>query len=260
MRRCWSFSNLAQMKKMNNTDKLIIEKLKELIDKNGPDYLTDEPHYIYNELAETDQKNTVIAGAILMLLACGIWDGAKLIKDKDELSKMIQKDCCFNKKMSDRLADIIQTLYSKDNNAEWKNKKGEGLKQFLAHEQVFRWEGFAVWDAGNCTMDCYYDADVKLKPVKEAGSNKELQKKLRKNPFLSASEIYKFYEKKLDEYLNREFEEYCTCDDYYEPVVEDFELEAYVDDWCKKNGFKIISCEGDGRDEGYEPKFTKGWY
>ena len=248
------------VKKMNDKDELIAEKIKELIDKNGPDYLTDKPHSVYKELVERDQNNAVIAGAILMLLASGGWNTAKLIKDKDELSKRIQKDCYFNKKMSDRLADIIRILYSKDNNEEWKNKKGEGLAQFLEQEHAFRWEGFAAWDAGNCTMDCYYDADIKLKPVKEAGTNKELQKRLKKNPFLSADEIYKFYEKELDEYLNREFEEYCTCDDYYEPVVEDFEIDSYVEDWCKKNGFKLISCEGDGRDEGYEPKFTRGWY
>lgn len=234
--------------KKNDADEPIVEKLKELIDKNGPDYLTDKPNSAYKELAETDQKNTVIAGEVLMLLASGILDGVKIVKDKDDLSREIQKDCCFNKGLS----DIIRTLYSKDNNAEWENKNRKGLEQFLAQEHAFRLEGFVVWDAGSCTMDCYYDADIGLNPVKEAESNKGLQKRLKKNPFLSADEIYKFYEKELDEYLNRKFEEYSTCDDYYEHVVEDFELESYVEDWCKKNGFKLISCEDDGRDGGFD--------
>ena len=26
------------------------------------------------------------------------------------------------------------------------------------------------------------------------------------------------------------------------------------------NGFEFVSCEGDGNDDGYEPKFRKGWY
>ena len=245
---------------MNDTDKLIIGKLKELIDKNGLDYLTDKPHSVYKELAEKDQNNAIIAGAILMLLASGIWNGAKLIKDKDELSKKLQKDCCFNKKMSDRLAYIIQTLYSKDNKAEWKNRKGEGLEQFLAQEHTFRWEGFSVWDAGNGTVDCFYDADVILKPTKEVKNNKELQKRLKKNPFILLEAIYNFFDEELCDYLNREFEEYCTCDDYYQPVVEDFELEYRVNEWCKKYGFEIVSCEGGGRDGGYDPKYTRGWY
>ena len=39
---------------------------------------------------------------------------------------------------------------------------------------------------------------------------------------MTKESIREFYEKKLKEYLDSEFEEYCTCDDYYEPVVEDY--------------------------------------
>ena len=84
--------------------------------------------------------------------------------------------------------------------------------------------------------------------------------KLKKNPFISSDAIYKLFDEELGDYLNREFEDYCTCDDYYQPVVEDFELEYHVRGWCKKNGFELLSYEGNGRDEGYEPKFTRGWY
>ena len=53
---------------------------------------------------------------------------------------------------------------------------------------------------------------------------------------------------------------YCTCDGYYEPVVEDFELTYDVEHRCKENGFEVVSCEGDnGSDGGYEPKFRRGW-
>ncbi|MBR1643362.1 MAG: recombinase family protein [Butyrivibrio sp.] len=36
-------------------------------------------------------------------------------------------------------------------------------------------------------------------------------------------------------------------------------LEYDVKAWAKKNGFNVISCNGDGRDDGYEPKFRRGW-
>ena len=52
---------------------------------------------------------------------------------------------------------------------------------------------------------------------------------------------------------------YCTCDDYYQPVVEDFEIEYYLKEWCKKNGFKIISCKGEGDDSGFEPNSVRRW-
>ena len=105
----------------------------------------------------------------------------------------------------------------------------------------------------------YYDADIVLNPVKKAGETDGLKSMIKKNPFVTAEAIHKFYEKELCKYLNPEFEVYCTCVDYYQPVVEDFELVYYVKEWVKKNGFNVISCNGDGRDEGYEPKFRRGW-
>ena len=84
-----------------------------------------------------------------------------------------------------------------------------------------------------------------------------MQKLLKQNPFMTKESIYKFYEKKLIECLDSEFEEYCTCDGYYEPVVEDFGLTYDVEHWCKENGFEVVSCEGDGSDGRYEPKFQQ---
>lgn len=161
--------------------------------------------------------------------------------------------------MSDKLTDVIHTLYSEDNKAEWKNKRDEGLVQFLKSNHTFKWEGFSVQEVGNSYVDCFYNAEIELYPTKMAIQNKDLQKLLKKNPFMTKESIYAFYEKKLKKYLDPEFEEYCTCDDYYEPVVEDFELTYDVEHWCKENGFEVISYEGDGSDGGYEPKFRRSW-
>lgn len=62
----------------------------------------------------------------------------------------------------------------------------------------------------------------------------------------------------MKECFDYEFEDYITCDDYYEPVVEDFETEYYVTSWCKKNGFRMLSFEGNGHDDGYEPALRSG--
>ena len=40
--------------------------------------------------------------------------------------------------MSDCLADIIVTLYSVDNQSEWKNKKNSRLREFLEQDHSFR--------------------------------------------------------------------------------------------------------------------------
>ena len=63
----------------------------------------------------------------------------------------------------------------------------------------------------------------------------------------------------LEDYLDGEFEDYCTEDDYYQPVCEDFDIDYYVSQWCKEYGFDLVSRNGGG-DGGYEPKYRKGWY
>lgn len=238
----------------------IIARLKEIIDRNGPDYLADKPYEVYKELkrngnGETDKK---IAGAILYFLVNGLLEEAREKSDQASLSKTIQSRCCLNKKMADMLAAIFLSLYSQDHKEEWKEKELEGLTQFLQEEFECTWEGFAVWDAGNGTVDCHYEAEIVLLPKALAAKDDKLVQMFKKNPFMKQEDIEKYFEKKLFEHLDNEFQYYCTCDDYYQPVVEDFELRYYVEEWCKKNGFEIEVCEGNGEDSGYEPKFRRG--
>lgn len=83
---------------------------------------------------------------------------------------------------------------------------------------------------------------------------------LSSNPFTTKEEIYELFAKRLQKYLDKDFKEYCTCDDYYQPVVEDYgsNLESNLEYWGKSKGFEFVSCDGDGSDDGYEPKFRRG--
>lgn len=173
----------------------------------------------------------------------------------EALSRRIQDECCFNKKMADRLATIFLTLYSKDNEDYWKAKELDGWKQFLEMNICFDWTGFSVWQEGNGSVDCHFDAVINLKPAESIKADEKLTGALKDNPFITKETIIEYYTKELRKYLDNEFEEYCTCDDYYQPVVEDFEVDDRVKYWCSKNGFEIVSCEGDGYDDGYEPSF-----
>ena len=107
-----------------------------------------------------------------------------------------------------------------------------------------------------------YHPKIILKPTKEISKDKELVQKLTKNPFLTKKKICDLFEKRLRNFLDDEFEDYCTAEDYYQPVVEDFgdNLEYDLKKWCEQTGFEIVSCDGDGDDEGYEPKIKRGWY
>lgn len=72
---------------------------------------------------------------------------------------------------------------------------------------------------------------------------------------MSLEEIQAFYQKKLINYLDDELDRYVCSDDYYEPVIEDFDVDYYIEEWCKKYGFKLLNSEGEGHDSDYESDF-----
>lgn len=111
-------------------------------------------------------------------------------------------------------------------------------------------------------MDCHYEAEIVLLPTQMIAADKELAGLLKKNPFLTKETIRELFAKRLGKYLDNQFEGYCTADDYYQPVVEDFGINMNYDlpGWCSENGFEFVSCDGNGGDDGYEPKFRRGWY
>lgn len=239
----------------------IAARLKEMIGENGPDYLRNKPYEAYEKLLETKTADRKTAGAILCFLVNGMLDDTPSGDDPELYSRSIRKKCGFNKKVADQLAAIAFSLYSTDNKAQWKEMDRKGLSEFLREDFICTWKGYAVWDAGNGTVDCHYKAEIILGPTEEAAhKNEEFIELLNKNPFISKPEISKFFERELRKYLDYEFKYYCECDDYYQPVVEDFEIEYNIKEWCDKNGFIFINCEGDGDDDGYEPKFRHGWY
>ena len=140
---------------MTNSVERIANRLKEIIDKNGPNYLMDEPYEMYMLLVESKTADRRTAGAILQLLVSDLLQKVFSESDYETLSRSIQKECSLNKKMADRLAAILLSLYSGKNKERWKTRDLEGLNQFLSEEFSFTWKGFAVWDAGNGTVDCH---------------------------------------------------------------------------------------------------------
>lgn len=239
-----------------------VDCLKSIADKKSPSYLTEEPYEVYKELVSKKAADRKTAAAILYLLAHEVMEHIDPCCNPEQISASIKSECGLNKRMSDRLALILTSLYSGANRKEWKDKNLEGLRQFLNEELNYTWKGFAVWDAGNGTVDCHYEAEIILSPTDAVQADKELSRRLDKNPFISKEEIGNLFTKRIKEYLDNEFEEYCTEDDYYQPVVEDYgsNLEYDLSKWCKENGFELVSCEGDGYDGGYEPKYRREWY
>lgn len=246
---------------MQENTKKIAASLKELIDKNGPSYLFDKPYDVYLELTKEEKENQKIAASLLHLFALTKKEDLTKKIGEDDFTKFIQTECSLNKKMADLLREILLSLYSKDNQSEWKKNEQSGYNEFLNEDFIIHWNGFATWNPGEGTRDCKYEAEITLTPTKEIKKNKNLSIMLKKNPFLTKKEIHDFFEETLIATLDEDFEEYCTSDDYYEPCVEDYDLKYTIEEWCKKNGFiykseECINCElGD-----YEPRYRRGWY
>ena len=238
----------------------VISSLKGMIDRNGPHHLTNEPYQVYEELKESGITDGKTAGAILLFLVNGMMDELNRDIDFDSLCKEIQKKCCFNKKMAEKLSTIFLSLYSIANKEEWKNRKLEGLSQFLKMNFSCIWDGLSIWQTEGGSVDCHYEAEMILRPIDPDCIGKKLSDLLNKNPFMTREAITDFYENDIRNWLDEEFERYCSCEDYYQPVVEDFEFDYYLAEWCRKNGFEIVSYEGDGHDDGYEPSFTRHYY
>ena len=161
----------------------IVDALKEVIDQNSQKHLTDEPYRVYAELIESGSADRKTAAALLHFLVSGMLDTADLSCEVEQLSGAIRRECSLNKKMADRLAIILNTLYSQDNKREWRCKDLKGLSQFMKEEFLYKWKGFAVWDEGNGTVDCHYEARIRLKPTETISEDKELVALLARNPF-----------------------------------------------------------------------------
>ena len=281
---------------MNN--ELIVNKLKELINSNGPDCLASAPYEVYKALIEAQTRSdgsSVTAGnsaadkktaamLLYVLITCpqGSYDAAS-----------IQSACSLNKKAAESIADIFSSLYSAENMAAWENNSFVGLHDFLAGELKISWTGEATWYPDGVEpsqhrsyshygyrksygeileevcVSCSYEAEIVLKPnslfstleedIKQNKKNnrkdngtkgslllEELQEILRKNPYTTKEEINEFFTNTLCAHLDCEFEDFCTGDEYYPPVAEDFGTEYYVKKWAQENGFDVIKCEGEG--------------
>lgn len=237
-----------------------ITKLKEIVDRKSLNYLTVAPYKVYEELIESDTADRKTAGAILCFLVSGMLDRAGEDYSFEKFSKEIQKTCCFNKRMADVLTTIFISLCSMQNREKWKKMNLQGMKRFREEKFSFKWKGFSVWHYSTGSVSCHYETDIMLIPTETIVVDSELAEFLRRNPFMTKEEISSHYSEVVVEYLNREFEEYCTCDDYYQPVVEDFPVDSHLEMWCKENGFELVGCSGVGYDDGYEPKIMRGCY
>ena len=233
----------------------LVQYLKNLIDENGHDYLHEKPYEVFQQLKKNLIVDEKTSGIILLALVNEIDKKALLEDDLKRLSTIIQNKCEFKKKAADTVAEIFLELYSQENKANWKTNNLSGWDEFIKSQFWVTWEGASMWGSHGVHKDYGYELEIELKPLDNIKQDEELSKLIDKNPFMSLEEIQDIKKKKLINYLDDELDRYVCSDDYYEPVIEDFDVDYYIEEWCKKYGFKLLNSEGEGQDSDYESDF-----
>lgn len=121
--------------------------------------------------------------------------------------------------------------------------------------------GGSTWYSGGVHIDCWYSGAVEIEVSDKEKVKKETAGLLKKNPFISAEKIFEHYKKVLKSVLDEELEDYVTCEEYYPPVMEDYDgnFEYGMEEFCKKYGFDLVSCECDGDMSDFEPNGRGYW-
>ncbi len=237
---------------MNELEKeKIVNYLKDLILNKGLNYLSDNSTEVFNKV-ETESN---LKSALFVCLFNGVCKKAleENITSKD-LSSYIESNCMLNKEASSYFADIFIEVFSKENRKEYDSKKEMGFNEFCNKKHNMTWDGFARWNNDGIYVDCSFKATFGFMVVDKEKVRKENKKELKENPYLSSKYFYDKYKGELDIELDNDFEYYCTCDDYYPPVAEDYidNCQSLLEKYFDKHGFELLSFDGDGETSDYE--------
>ncbi len=228
------------MKDYSSEIKKTVSILKELISQKGYDYIYDCANSVYKTLVKKGTERS-IADVTLYALTAETARG-----NKSNIPEEVEEKLFLNKEMSTVVSDIFSSLYDTKTLSKMKKNEFKGLEEFIKGEWEIRSSGEATWQyKGGSKTDYSYTYYMTIHVVDRKLVEKDLKDKLRENPFLKAEDIRSYYENKIDGIICGEFEDYCTCDDYYPPVVEDFpeNISYEMDKFLPQHGLEMIDDE-----------------
>lgn len=239
--------------------KLIVKEIKSVIDREGLEFLKDHPDKVYDILIKSDSVDKNTALILFTSLKQELPTFMEKAQSEEKIFEHIKSFDFYSESVCALLAKVYAALYSDQNRRSWLDKVFSGVKSFLKKDFKVVWIGFSEWSCDQGYVDCHFNSMITLRVKDEALVYKALKQELKVNSFLSEEKITEIFSKSLTSYLDNEFNDYCLADDYYEPVAEDFEVDYHVEDWCKDNGFEIVSVQGHGDTGGFESNhYSKG--
>ena len=171
----------------------------------------------------------------------------------DQKISKAQEEVSRTKKQYDRAIEELSNLLEQRDDLH----RGLDGGRISLEQWDYTWQGNAIWDGGSVTVDCNYQAKMTFRPGDAVLHGKEIQRLEMEEPGFTDKDVIRALQNSLCAELDGEFEDYCTEDDFYEPVAEDFEAEYYARKWAEERGLELVNFEGEGSDGGYEPKHRR---
>lgn len=238
----------------SSTKSSAIHAITALINANGPTYPAKHPNELLDALVQ-ELGDDPLVGALYYSCLCGIFkEAAKKNVSLESLTALIQTRCAFKKAYAGELADVLMSVYSADNLTRLKKAKNAAFEDLCGLEDwPFVWEGEAEWTCRDGFVGCNGHGEAMLRVADRKKLLTVLQKALLNFAYCSLEEIQEAIAKQLCADLDGEFEEFCEDDDYYEPVVEDYDFEYDMKQICPRYGLEAFDITYEGSDEGFEP-------
>ncbi len=237
----------------------VIEFLKKYILKNGFAKLSEDPFGVYEAMVKgykgkqgIDVRN---ARLVLMALMSKTHEMAGKGCSADELISHIQSEHFVNKKTAKDLAAVFLAVFSDENRKIWSDATEAGFQEFCKEEWTIEWDGRCDWHTKHGgSYPCRAEASLTITVGDKDKLHSHLSVELKSNPFLAADDIYGILVKQVEADLDKDMDEYCNADDYYEPYLEEFVGEGTYESekkW-KSWGLEIVEFTGTG-DIDFEP-------
>ncbi len=232
-----------------------VNALKQIIDREGINYLSTNSYEVYSELLDKRQVDSKMARLILITLLAGVQE--ENTQDMTAVSAYIQRKCCLKKSAADDLSEIYCSLFDINHRKEWEEKTEEGFREFCDQEWNYEMDAYSTWEADRVCVDASCHVSVNIAICNPQSIHTFVEPLLTKNPFITAEAISEYFETKLKTDLDNDFNDYVTCDSYYPPVAEDYEdnFEYLITAFCDKYGFELISWDCVGETSDYIPDF-----
>ncbi len=231
------------MKDYSASEEKVISVFRSLIKNEGYNYIYDHPFDAYKVLIDDKDIDDDIASIMLYVL---VSKAGKNKKNANTIKIDINKKLFLQEEMKAIVFNIIFSLFNKESMSELKAGEYKGVDEFCAGQWGISMEGSSTWCGNHHSVykDYWFKWNLIIKVKNRTKVEQMFQKELKKNPFLDANTLLATYEKEMDDHFVDDFDNYCTCEEYYEPFVEDFDDRiSEIESMLEKYGLELIEDE-----------------